>query len=705
MPQDLFYKSLLEQTGLALDDVRTRYFRTDEDVFNAITHVLSAGRLVQIEKNTLQRMQEQDSPRLFYRGGIHYRPVDGGWLPLGFLDVKRLNKSPKWTAFTKFVETDGHEQHFSFAAFGLSSPTKIGIEIGQAQIDLIKRINDDCGEVGYQRHDKVRKVLRGYKREALALLTSESLQIQTSSDGLGGPWIADTEARIKWAAWVEADPALKLFTSLYFTIRANPFGDSPQRAIFLNWPTIGGYAFVGAQIEKNPDLWEVIHAVFERILVTIALLHRKLRSEERNPPRNRKVEEAVCNAIKGALRRYLLSLQKPKGKLQKVLHLDKCEPFRYVWRIGHKKSVVQRNRKRLLLTRLAAKSAIAVNFLYADNGTMLNRIQGFLDGVLTQLRVANMTKAEEAILDVYVAPNVSDIRTRSLTLYNHERIAVQDNSIYAKWYKRIFEPTKNERLKMPCVVYRYSETVGPSIFISEVAAVIAKHIIEKHPPPSRLPVRVLNLFSGTGSAELTLWRAFAKSGKDPAASVSVLSLDLNPISLLSRNSPVEERDVARRAMRVSHSIPTDIFALLANDPRRAENVYLREYDIIMADPPHYLVMDFLFQTYPKTGEYLFKRLANDTSGVFILYFGHEEVEWTNVYIHWHLQNMGWPLIWNVLLGEERLILCFGKAACVSRQDCRNDLLKRLKTVATYYYGDEGRVEVHDTFMRKLKEEA
>lgn len=709
-----------KQIGLALDEVRKAYYnrQAPTDVHDVIKSVLNHERLSQIERATLIESATVGAPRppLFSQGGIHYWPKRKSWLPLGFINVQQLGESKLWTGFETFVQKCGHENHISLGELGSDGRGSFLVHIPTLPIDLLEEIRSAHDDKGASHPNLIREALAKHDDRVLSVLTDLTYpsRIFTPQYKFSEPWIESEEARNDWFNWLRTEPTLKLFTSLYFTVRKCTSDTSPPQAIFLNIPQVGGYAFVGGsgtdlQIPPDPA-----HSIFERVLYTIALLDGKLTSSQQ-PRQTAQVEDNVRDIIKPALKEYLSKMQKPAETLKDVLLLDEGEPFRYVERVGHKKAISQDERKKLLVVRLAAKEAAAVNFLYADNATVMNRIKGFLDGLLSQLRKDGKPYSSEAILDVYVAPNVVDVNTRILNLYAHNRLPVNPESIYGKWYRKIVAtPSGDGDIEMPCVIYRYSETVGPSILVSEVATAIAQHLCaDGHDPTPTLPIRVLNLFSGTGSGELTLWDAFKRHKKDPSKFVSILSLDLNPISLLSKDSHrgvteqqfEAEREVVKSAMRVSHSIPTDIFSLLASDPRESENTYLREYDVIMADPPHYLVMDFLFQRHPKTEEYLFKQLADESTGAFILYFGHEEVEWMNFYIHWHLQNMGWPVIWNVLLGEERLILCFGHDACVQKKQCRNDLLHRLTKIRDDYYGAASPLEVFDTFMRRIHEEA
>jgi len=78
---------------------------------------------------------------------------------------------------------------------------------------------------------------------------------------------------------------------------------------------------------------------------------------------------------------------------------------------------------------------------------------------------------------------------------------------------------------------------------------------------------------------------------------------------------------------------------------------LSTYDVIVADPPHGLSIEFM--------ETLTSTLSSDVAGILILYFSHKEAEWISLFVQLQFDRHRWARILNILIGDERVIIAIG----------------------------------------------
>jgi len=540
---------------------------------------------------------------------------------------------------------------------------------------------------------------------------------------------------------LKKETSKKIFASLLLGARASKglySGNDAPNLYFYSNPTLGGIAFVSKN-KFSPQALEQYKLLFRRLIALVGLFDGFISywiSSENDTPLYKRYKinnsNSIINNLKATVNSYLEELQLPRNVLKNKIYLedDIFTPIYVVKRIGNRRY----NQKNLvLIIRLGIKDEDAFNFLYLDNAFIFSKIEEFLNGWIKgylnsgkKVSINDDMKTElsgntKVRLDVYISPTVQDIEARKRNPYIIKEFSYDDLKIEAKsnfdyWNLNILE---QENQRMPARVYRFSELVGPSIFVGEISSAIINHYWACSNGCKSNPLKVLDLFSGTSAAEATILKNCKEDIK-----IHFVGLDLNPYLLSDAFKPDQIPDLLARVKTHTHIIPIDIFDIFShmkmdqNPLSNPPDIYSKGYDLVLSDPPHFLTLDFLYQKvrWSKQGNSiretilkensLMKHLAKEARvKCFLLYFGHKEKEWLSFFIHRVLSKEEWPIVWSILLGDERFVACFNKFDAYQgfSDKCISDIVGNLKNISVKYKFEERelKIKVHDAYYNEI----
>ncbi len=192
----------------------------------------------------------------------------------------------------------------------------------------------------------------------------------------------------------------------------------------------------------------------------------------------------------------------------------------------------------------------------------------------------------------------------------------------------------------------WTDLIGPSVFLSEVASLLAYKLYKE----KNTPMKILDLFSGSGALAVATLNAFSEIKEN----LSLVCIDKNVINFPDA--------LKRHVMRLR----TDIFELIG----RNSSFFKQDFDIVVADPPHYLTLDLLYKFAnddaeidsdsqaqdSKSKPLPFLQFLSDIKSLFVLYFAHKEQERLSFFIIRRL-GMFWPQVYNLRIADEKIAIC------------------------------------------------
>lgn len=197
----------------------------------------------------------------------------------------------------------------------------------------------------------------------------------------------------------------------------------------------------------------------------------------------------------------------------------------------------------------------------------------------------------------------------------------------------------------------WTDLIGPSVCLAEVTSLLAYKIydIEKE------PIKILDLFSGSGAVAMATIKAFDRVENNISNNISIVCIDKNEIEI-----PDSFKNFKKRVIRFR----TDIFELIG----RKSSFFKQDFDVVVADPPHFLTLDLLYkivndeaeigsnQQFKQERPLSFLRFLSGTGSIFVLYYAHKEQERLSFFIIRRL-GMFWPQVYNLRIGDEKIAIC------------------------------------------------
>jgi len=682
-------KELDVAVELSTDEIRRDYWKASGNHTERLkTSIESVYGPSPTPKPVVKPLKQLDA----VLAAIHYRRGTE-WVPAIFrIDPNEL------ATYLEAVVAFGIDMHLAMKDLGQGFTIKIpseffgGEEIGQ--IGNLLRTNKREG----------RRITKAVKREIRDIIVPRAFE----------EWLFHPE-NTRELLVKQTDFSIMIATSCFLTLCRN---DMDKNIYFYNEPPIGGIALVSSKV-FDEELFKELQHTFRRLIMLISATDGFL-TASLTDYQHFNVEGSFKETLMEAAQSYIKGIQRPADRLGDGIQIDYFDPVKIVKRVGNKGNEA---RYRLVL-RLLVQNNEAFNFLYADNAMIFNKIEEYLNGWIGgylkgQSGQQSITDPNDGIdpnklklnLDVYIAPSIRDVEARKAILYTHEEIPIDPQSNFWIWHMSVFGNAPPNPPKIPAVIYRFSETVGPSIFVGEIASEILSHLVtcKKSCCQSR-PLSILDLFSGTLSCELTILRKLEKKIGENLP-INFLCIDRSPFPL----ARIHDMEKIRKYM---HIVSVDVFELLSSSQAMSKaakdpsDVYSKGYDVVIADPPHYLSLDFLYQRVrwlreQNAGENtlvdmaLYEHLADQSkTKCLILYFAHKEKEWMGVFMHRILTKAGWDL-WSILIGDERILVCFSEKWL--EPGCQRSIIQNIKSLQPRYNKrpEPFNLKIYNTLYREV----
>ncbi len=441
--------------------------------------------------------------------------------------------------------------------------------------------------------------------------------------------------------------------------------------------TLGGIALVLE--EEYTDMYkydEELKILCKRIMEVIHSTYNFCLEYKKSYKRFCISNKDFVNHLKGEANRYVENMIKVRNK-RDIVSVDNIGHNLFVVeRIGNKNS--PKHPAYVLIIRLYISNKDGYNFLYSDSAMILNKIEEYLNGWMKgylealQCKELKVTEKTNVIpvdklkirVDVFISPTIEVTEAMDVNLYEWTKNEVSDDSvlgIYRKKFEKLGVQLRENELDL---VYRYSEQVGPSPLLGYISLSVVQAIKNKN------NLKILSLFSGTGLNE-----CFLRGSSDEQ--LNIASIDKNPF-------PYNEK-----VSSAAHIVPADIFSLTNHYKKQPpleepNDIYYGDYNLIIADPPHYLSMDFLSMDIgnKSTRNPLYAHLK-DSHAIFLLYFGHKEKEWMRLFISLLFSRAGWEEVYSILVADESFVLALPEKSVLHNESFQSDWTGELEKAELY----------------------
>jgi len=295
---------------------------------------------------------------------------------------------------------------------------------------------------------------------------------------------------------------------------------------------------------------------------------------------------------------------------------------------------------RTLSLRLVVESPDAAAFLFAYGGYNFSKLEMSLDGALgaiakipslwfggttvpSKLRIDPRIRSLDGIGDAF--NKTREIATLSQSAAKSSNV-IEHGSVIANALE------ENEHM----IVFRGSETIGPSVQYASLAHLIVKTLHYKLDKK----INVLELFSGSGFCSRRLLK--------PPEMARIVCVDAA---------------VSAETVRLHDSVDIIWLRTLVEEVLDPDGVFYGSYDIVLMDPPHGIVLDVLFGG---TGSSVVERASKLAPGL-LIYIGHDTQSSRNKTVAralatWYRQVTIW------MVGSEQLISAGGSKNCKQTWD-------------------------------------
>ncbi|HLA41357.1 MAG TPA: hypothetical protein VJ417_15250 [Candidatus Glassbacteria bacterium] len=193
------------------------------------------------------------------------------------------------------------------------------------------------------------------------------------------------------------------------------------------------------------------------------------------------------------------------------------------------------------------------------------------------------------------------------------------------------------------VTYLGSEMIGPSVQAAEVAGLLARRLAG-----ADRPFRLLDIFSGSGATCIPAVRGLVEEGKE----IEVYRVDSSfsaaggflKMCGLSDNRQVHEKQE-----------PVDVFKDLRKHGGSRVFSQRSNFDLVIADPPHFLALEFLRAEVGESGRRAVEEIANRCRA-FLIYYAHTEQMELCAGIRQVLAG-AFDRVYRVIVGGEEMAVC------------------------------------------------
>lgn len=207
--------------------------------------------------------------------------------------------------------------------------------------------------------------------------------------------------------------------------------------------------------------------------------------------------------------------------------------------------------------------------------------------------------------------------------------------------------------KFKLVIYAGSEMIGPSIQVAELAGCITEEMmkVDGKYNTEEQPFYFLDIFSGSSATTIPSVKKFKKTPTEKY--ITIERIDNEPPSgeddylklLFSGNNNIKCSDYKEINVfeKMREGIPDMIFTG-------------KKYDLCIADPPHYLTLNFLIGKKDDASQCIADVLREKVD-VFIIYYAHKEQRKLCSQIRYELSRY-YKYVNKVVVGSEEMAVCY-----------------------------------------------
>lgn len=238
---------------------------------------------------------------------------------------------------------------------------------------------------------------------------------------------------------------------------------------------------------------------------------------------------------------------------------------------------------------------------------------------------------------------------------------ISETSPVYKFFKEYMGSEYEDKFKL--VIFAGSEMIGPSVQVAELTGCITKEMMKVSGKYDKKESSFcfLDIFSGSSATTIPSVKQF---DTDKKKHIKIIRID--------NSKPHQEDDYLKQLFEKSSNIyyetdddqkddfykEIDVFNKIKEGNVNEIFKHAGKYDVCIADPPHYLTLNFLIGKKDSESSCVCK-LLEEKVDVFIIYYAHKEQVYLCSQIRYELSKY-FKYVYKVIVGSEEMAVCFNK---------------------------------------------
>lgn len=239
------------------------------------------------------------------------------------------------------------------------------------------------------------------------------------------------------------------------------------------------------------------------------------------------------------------------------------------------------------------------------------------------------------------------------------------------------------------VIYAGSEMIGPSVQVAELTGCITEELMGSADYDEHSPFCFLDIFSGSSSTSVPSVKCFGNRKNEKH--INVFRIDQHRPRVKEDYLKIlfnDEKNIHLAEGENDYYKPLNVFNDINNGDISkifSEN----NYDMCIADPPHYLTLKFLDGI---------GRLLKQKVKVFVLYYAHKEQKNLCKKISSEL-NKYFDNVYRVFVGSEEMAVCFDNDNNTIKKNVKAGI-KKFKTYFKENYDKKNKLDISHELLSK-----